>query len=102
MQIATSHQQSVRQRRTLVFGAIWHSRSLGALLPLLGSRPLADENRRFHSLTDLLSIEQAICDRGVGVDSAVAEEWPVAADVFESLQVDVAHEDFFAVVRGFG
>jgi hypothetical protein len=37
------------------------------------------------------SIEQAIGDWGVGVDSAVAEEGPVAADVFEGLQVDVAH-----------
>src|SRR5580704_12452347 len=50
----------------------------------------------------LTSIEQAIGDRRVGVDSAVAEEGPVAADVFEGLQVDVADQDFFAVVRGFG
>src|SRR5882672_7584258 len=62
-----------------------------------------DVTRPLHSLTLFLpSIEQTIGDGGVGVDAAVAEEWPVAADVFEGLQVDVAHEDFFAVVRGFG
>jgi hypothetical protein len=46
----------------------------------------------------LTSIEQAIGDWGVGVDSAVAEEGPVAADVFEGFQVHVAYQDFFAVV----
>ena len=34
----------------------------------------------------LPSIEQTIGNRGVGVDSAVAEEGPVAADVFEGLE----------------
>jgi hypothetical protein len=47
------------------------------------------------------SIEQSIGDWRIGVDSAVAEKRPVAADIFESFQVHVADEDFFAVVRGF-
>ena len=38
-------------------------------------------------------------DGRVGVDAAVAQERPVAADVFQRLQVDVADQDFFAVVR---
>jgi hypothetical protein len=60
-------------------------------------------NRQAIALIDLVSpaIEQTIGDRGVGVDSAVAEEGPVAADVLEGLQVDVADQNFFAVVRGF-
>jgi hypothetical protein len=50
----------------------------------------------------LPSIEQTIADWGIRVDAAVAQKRPVAADVFEGLQVDVAHQNFFAVVRGFG
>jgi hypothetical protein len=46
-------------------------------------------------------VEEALGDGGVGVDAAVAEERPVAADIFEGLQVDVADQNFFAVVRGF-
>ena len=45
------------------------------------------------TLADLIlpSIEQTIGDGGIGVDSAVAEEGPVAADVFERFQIYVAH-----------
>ena len=50
----------------------------------------------------LPSIDQAIGNRRVGVDSAVAQERPVAANFLESFQVDFADQDFFAVVRGFG
>src|SRR5258706_8377491 len=58
--------------------------------------------RRFTLIDPILaSIEQTIGDWRVRIDSAVAEEWPVAADVFEGFQVDVAHQNFFLVLRGF-
>ena len=60
-------------------------------------------NRGFALIDPILSsIEQAIGNWCVGVDSAVAKEGPVAANVFEGLQVDVADQNFLAVVGGFG
>jgi len=52
------------------------------------------ENRR--------SIDQPTRDWGISVDSAVAQERPVAADIFQCFQVDFAHEDLFFVMRSFG
>src|SRR5690349_21501600 len=43
-------------------------------------------------------VQKPVGDGGVGIDSAVAEEGPVAADFFEGFQVDVAHQDFFAEI----
>src|SRR6266852_3208074 len=48
------------------------------------------------------SIDQPAGDLGVAVDAAVAQEGPVAADVFQGVQVDFAYQNFFLVLRGFG
>jgi hypothetical protein len=50
----------------------------------------------------LILIEQAVGDGSITIDTAVAQERPVAADVFQRLQVDIADQDFFAVMGGFG
>src|SRR5208282_5014675 len=50
----------------------------------------------------ILLINQAVRDGRIGVDAAVAQEWPVAANVFQRFQIDVADQDFLTVVRGFG
>src|SRR6201999_664035 len=47
-------------------------------------------------------VEKALGDRRVGVDAAIAEKRPVAARVFEQRKVDLADQDLFRVVRGFG
>src|SRR5215472_17616219 len=44
-------------------------------------------------------VDESIGNGSVAVDTSVAQERPVATDVFECLDIDVAHEDFFAVVR---
>ena len=53
---------------------------------------------RFHNVrslgvfdTDLTSVQQSTGDGGVGINTPVAQEWPVAANVLEGLQVDIAH-----------
>ena len=46
-------------------------------------------------------IEEPVGDAGVAVDAAVAEERPVAANIFELLQVALADEDLFLIMRGF-
>src|SRR5690348_11390242 len=38
----------------------------------------------------------------IGVDAAVAQEWPDATDVFAALQVDLGEQDFRGLDAGFG
>src|SRR5579871_55743 len=47
-------------------------------------------------------VDESICNGGVAVDTAIAQERPVATDVFQRLQVDVADEDFLAIMRALG
>src|ERR1700722_2378765 len=58
---------------------------------------LRQSSRRF-----LPSVQKPTRDRSIRIDPPVAQERPVAADIFEGFQVDVADQNFFAVVRGFG
>src|SRR5882762_1700161 len=46
-----------------------------------------------------ISVDQAAGDRRVSVDSAVAQEGPIAADVLNAGQIDLANEDLLFVVR---
>src|SRR5206468_3265866 len=48
------------------------------------------------------SIDQPAGDLGVAVDTAVAQEGPVAAGVFNRGQVDFTDQNLFLVVRSFG
>ncbi len=48
------------------------------------------------------SREKPIQDGAVGVDAAVAQEGPVAADFFHDGCVAFHHENLFFIVRGFG
>jgi len=48
------------------------------------------------------AVAPAVGDGGVGVDAAVAEEGPVAADFFDAGAVTFDDEDFFGGVAGFG
>src|ERR1700733_2531215 len=50
----------------------------------------------------LASINQPVANGGIRVNPAVAQERPVAANIFQSLQIDISHQDFFTIVRGFG
>ena len=43
-------------------------------------------------------INYAAGDWPVGVDAAVAQERPIAANVFERFQIDIADQDFLAIV----
>src|SRR4029077_20799302 len=45
------------------------------------------------------AIDHPVRDGRVAVDAAVAQEGPVAANVFELAQVDFGREDFFLIVR---
>src|SRR5579864_560788 len=45
------------------------------------------------------SVQKPLRDAGIAINTAVAQEWPVAADVFQMLQVALADQDFFLVVR---
>src|ERR1700730_16861223 len=47
-----------------------------------------------------VSIDQPVGDVGIAVDAAVAQEGPVASDVFQNAEVDLAHQNFLVVVRG--
>ena len=47
-------------------------------------------------------VDQPVCDRPIGVDATVAQEGPVAANVFQCFQIHIADENLLAVVRGFG
>src|ERR1700704_2710606 len=49
-----------------------------------------------------LPIQQSAGDGSVGVDAAIAKEGPVAADVFQVVQVHFAEQNHFFVVRRFG
>src|SRR5450631_3382761 len=49
----------------------------------------------------LVSVDQPVSDGGVRVDAAVTQEWPVAANIFQRFQVNIADENFLAVVRRF-
>src|SRR5437868_8956155 len=48
------------------------------------------------------SIDDPAGDLAVAVDAAVAQERPVAADVFDYASVNFTDQNFFVVVRGFG
>src|SRR5579883_2061279 len=50
----------------------------------------------------LSSVYETPCNRGVAIDTAVAEEWPVAAGVLDDLEIHLAEQDLLFVVRGFG
>src|SRR5581483_7980866 len=50
----------------------------------------------------LSSVQQSAGNRRVAVDAAVTQERPIPADVLEFPEVDLADQDLFPVMRGFG
>ena len=50
----------------------------------------------------LVLVEKAVRDRCIAVDTAVAKERPVAPDVFERFEIDIAEKNFLAVMRSLG
>src|SRR5690349_9299773 len=48
------------------------------------------------------SIQEPARNRGVALNSAVAQKRPVTPGVFQQLQIAFADQNFFVVVRGFG
>src|SRR5215471_6353980 len=50
--------------------------------------------------TFMASVDHTACNGSVAVDAAVAEERPIAADIFHCLHIDLANQDLLAVVRG--
>jgi hypothetical protein len=48
-----------------------------------------------------LSVKHAAGDGSVTVDSAVAKEGPVAANVLDMMQINLAKQNLFLVVRSF-
>src|SRR6202167_6603565 len=49
-----------------------------------------------------LSVKHATGDRRVGVDTPVAQERPIPANVFEMMQVHFAEKNLFLRLRRFG
>ncbi len=47
-------------------------------------------------------VEETLLDSLIGVDAAIAEEGPVAADIFEMGEIDFAVQNFFSIGGGFG
>src|SRR6202035_4453918 len=47
------------------------------------------------------SINQPVCDLAIAVDATVAQERPIAANLFHGSQIDRADQDFFFVMRAF-
>src|SRR5438105_4584038 len=46
------------------------------------------------------SVQQAASDGGITINAAIAQERPVAANVFKGTQIYLADQDFFLVMRG--
>src|SRR4051812_40698139 len=40
-------------------------------------------------------------DAAIAINAAVAQKWPVAADIFKMFQIALADQDLFLVIRGF-
>src|SRR5580693_2504402 len=79
----------------------WGSHSAGMRYPC-AAESLSRVARRGVIFRQSLSINHAAGDGSVAVDAAVTQERPVAANVFEVVQVHFAEQNFFLVVRGFG
>src|SRR6202040_3227027 len=47
-------------------------------------------------------VQEAAGNRSVAVNAAVAQKWPVAADVFQLAQIHFAQQNFFFIFRSFG
>ena len=47
-------------------------------------------------------VEKTARDGGIGIDPSVAQKRPVAPRLFEQSEIDLAQQDFFAIMRGFG
>jgi hypothetical protein len=52
--------------------------------------------------TVLGGLSPAFGEIAVGVDPAVAEEWPDPAEVLDGLEIQIVEEDLLAVRAGFG
>jgi hypothetical protein len=48
-----------------------------------------------------LFVKKTLFEAGVGIDSAVAQEGPIAANVFQMREIHFAVQDFFAVGGSF-
>src|SRR5882724_9151013 len=57
---------------------------------------------RLFIFRESLPVNQPTGDRSIGIDAAVTQEGPVAADIFEVSQVHFAEQDLFFVMRSFG
>src|SRR5258705_517674 len=56
---------------------------------------------RMEGVAPSLPIQQTAGNRSIRVDAAIAQEGPVAADVFQVTQVHFAEQNLFPVVRRF-
>ena len=52
----------------------------------------------YASVIGTFLVDQPVGNGCVAVDASIAQKGPVAPDVFECLQIDVANQDLFAVV----
>src|SRR5215470_2683278 len=48
------------------------------------------------------SIEKPVGDAAIAIDPAIAKERPVAANVFEQLEIAASDQNLLLIVRGFG
>src|SRR6266496_1137431 len=46
------------------------------------------------------SVDQPAGDRRIGIDPPVAQEWPVAAGIFQHAHINFSQHNFFFVVGG--
>ena len=75
----------------------------GHAVALCGGWEFRASGRRFgHYFVRSLSVQHAAGDRSVAVDAAVAQEGPVAANVFQVMQVDLAKQNLFLIVGTLG
>ena len=56
-------------------------------------------SQSFISASNSFSVNHAAGDGRIAVDAAVAQKGPVAANIFQVMQVDFAEQNFFFVVR---
>src|SRR5438270_1979003 len=71
------------------------------ILQACDSRASAAWAAGLRSYSRATSIQKPMHNAAVTINAAVAQERPVAADIFKMLQIALADQDFFLVVRGF-
>src|SRR5438105_2993969 len=68
-----------------------------------GGHAVAERGRRFDFQgCDLRLVEKAMCNGAIAVDSAVAQERPVAARFIDGIEIDFSVEDFLLIMGSLG